>query len=412
MSLVFVGVAAVPACGDDGGGSSSTTTGSGGSASTSCGPGTTECGGGCVDTDVDPSNCGACGTTCLPGEVCSGGTCDLSCQVGLEECGGLCVDPKTSNAYCGASGDCQGANAGTTCAAGEVCSGGTCDLSCQAGLVECGGLCVDPQTSNAYCGASGDCLGANAGTTCLPGEVCSAGTCDLSCQAGLVECGGTCVDPQTSNAYCGASGDCQGANAGTACAADEYCDAGACTSVVNGCVDPTVLFSESFASNAQGWSLGATWAIGAAMPSACGSVVTGNDPAADHSPTLDNGIAGVAIGGCYGFSPIPKQCLTSPSIDVTSAANLRLSFWRHLHTDYPPYVSSTVEVWNGSTWTEVFSNPNGNFVNDLSWTYQLFDVTEHRNASFRVRFCYQNLSSSAIDGGGWNLDDVSLVSCD
>ena len=36
-------------------------------------------------------------------------------------------------------------------------------LGRQAGLLECGGTCVDPDTSLAYRGASGDCLGGNAG---------------------------------------------------------------------------------------------------------------------------------------------------------------------------------------------------------------------------------------------------------
>jgi hypothetical protein len=64
------------------------------------------------------------------------------------------------------------------CADGEVCDGaGACELSCQAGLVACGGTCIDPDTDRAYCGATGDCAGANAGAVCEGSEVCDAGVC-------------------------------------------------------------------------------------------------------------------------------------------------------------------------------------------------------------------------------------------
>jgi hypothetical protein len=216
-----------------------------------CQPPLTDCDGTCTDVSIDTNNCGACGTTCADGEKCNGsGQCALSCQAGLVECSGTCIDPLKDNAYCGASGDCLGANAGTTCADGTKCDGaGACALSCQAGFLACGGVCTDPKTSNAHCGASSDCLGANAGTICADGMKCNgAGVCALSCQTGLLACGGVCTDPKTSNAHCGASSDCLGANAGNSCAAGMKCNgAGVCalscqTGLVacsGTCIDPT-----------------------------------------------------------------------------------------------------------------------------------------------------------------------------
>jgi hypothetical protein len=52
--------------------------------------------------------------------------CGPSCQTGLIDCNGTCVDPAANDTYCGASGDCQGGNAGTTCANGANCDGGIC----------------------------------------------------------------------------------------------------------------------------------------------------------------------------------------------------------------------------------------------------------------------------------------------
>lgn len=178
------------------------------------------CDGSCVEFRSDVENCGACNHACAPGEVCSAGSCALTCQAGLVTCGGRCVDPLTDWANCGASGSCVGALAGAACAAGEVCSAGSCQLSCQAGLTDCDGSCADVRRDNLNCGACGN--------ACAAGEACSNGACALSCQVGLVNCGGKCVDPMTDRAFCGASGACDGASGGVVCATGEVCVAGAC----------------------------------------------------------------------------------------------------------------------------------------------------------------------------------------
>jgi hypothetical protein len=97
--------------------------------------------------------------------------------------------------------------------------------------VNCGGTCVDPATNPAHCGASGNCGAAGVGSSgdvCDDGEVCSGGACTLSCQSGLVACGGTCIDPLSNPDYCGASDDCQAGNAGEACGDDQACAGGSC----------------------------------------------------------------------------------------------------------------------------------------------------------------------------------------
>src|SRR5581483_5756582 len=79
--------------------------------------------------------------------------------------------------YCGATSDCMGANAGATCSAGQLCMGGQCEVFCPPGFVDCGGACVDPSSNNTYCGATSDCSGMNAGTTCTATELCEGGAC-------------------------------------------------------------------------------------------------------------------------------------------------------------------------------------------------------------------------------------------
>jgi len=82
----------------------------------------------------------------------------------------------------------------------------------------CGGVCVNTQTSPAHCG---DCDEA-----CPVGAQCVAGGCQ--CPGSQVECNGACIDPNSDDDYCGATLDCQGANAGQMCAQDYSCTAGTC----------------------------------------------------------------------------------------------------------------------------------------------------------------------------------------
>jgi hypothetical protein len=48
---------------------------------------------------------------------------------------------------------------------------------CPPPQLMCGGQCIDPSTSRAHCGASGDCLGAHAGKVCSASATCVAKVC-------------------------------------------------------------------------------------------------------------------------------------------------------------------------------------------------------------------------------------------
>ncbi|HEX7667133.1 MAG TPA: hypothetical protein VF407_21530, partial [Polyangiaceae bacterium] len=216
--------------------------------SSGCSGGTVACGGACIDTKVDPSNCGACGKVCAKGELCSAGTCATSCGADLTECGGdagvdLCISTKTDNANCGACGN--------ACPSGTACTNGACELTCQSGLSACavsvisttpdggapdasadGGdagsmgqtqmVCTDLDDDNANCGACGN--------ACASGTVCKAGHCEVSCGAGTTLCdtdaGGKCVDEKNDNTNCG--------GCGVTCGAGEACSNGACSTTCGG----------------------------------------------------------------------------------------------------------------------------------------------------------------------------------
>jgi hypothetical protein len=146
-----------------------------------------------------------------------------TCPGGQIACAGACVDPLTSLAYCGASGDCAGPNAGAPCAAGHVCSGsaGTCVLSCPPTEVACGAVCIEPGSDLTYCGAQPGCT---AFTTCQSGQTCSGGSCVLSCPPNEIACGDGCIDPTQDQTFCGAQPGCTGF---TTCQS-AFCSNGVC----------------------------------------------------------------------------------------------------------------------------------------------------------------------------------------
>ncbi|MCL2726729.1 MAG: IPT/TIG domain-containing protein, partial [Polyangiaceae bacterium] len=179
-----------------------------------CDQDTSPCPGAGADLMSDPSNCGGYGVICPGGMSCSSGLC---CPATSRNCGGLCVDLTSDAHHCG---EC-----GNACLQGEVCSSGSCGISCLPGMLDCNGGCIDPMTSNASCGASADCQGANAGTACISGQFCSNGMCGLSCPVNSIPCGtgssAYCAYTQVDRVNCGACG--------TICNPGEVCQASACT---------------------------------------------------------------------------------------------------------------------------------------------------------------------------------------
>ncbi len=99
---------------------------------------------------------------------------------------------------------------------GPICPGDPrCD--CPAAQINCGGTCVDPMTSEAHCG---DC-----DTACAGGDTCRDGACAFVCTAPNLECddgagGVVCADVRTDEANCG--------GCGMACGPGAVCNAGRC----------------------------------------------------------------------------------------------------------------------------------------------------------------------------------------
>ena len=328
-----------------------------------------DCGGTCTNINTDSEHCGGCTTACGDGEKCDGsGICALTCQTGFIDCNGTCVDPNTDNAFCGATGDCLNTNAGATCVDGEKCGGaGVCALSCQTGSIDCNGTCVDPNTSNTFCGATGDCQGTNDGTVCGAGQKCNgSGVCALTCQNGLMDCNGTCIDPATNETYCGATGNCQG---GTTCGGGQICSGSACVTTCGGglvlcgtsCVDPN--FDPAHCGVTAQCTGGATCTSsqycdnGTCTATSSGGTSCATTTATTTMPAQTSTYGGMVRG--YWFTALSDFIITGVNVP-TVTGNMSLQVMR-FNSGPPPIWSTTTTDF--TTLAYIKSNPAPSFVN-------------------------------------------------
>jgi hypothetical protein len=174
----------------------------------------------------------------------------------------------------------------------------------------------------------------------------------------------------------------------------------------------TVYLSEPFSNNAQGWTLDTSWSIAATCASPPTPQKGYPDPTTDHTAaTTDNGVAGAFVCGNNPASTTnPARYLTSPVIDTAGAASLKLTFYRWLNSDSAAYMASTVDVYNGTAWVNLYTNPtgSGSYVTDDAWTVFEYDLGAYANAAMRVRFGYSVLSTSVYEMSSWNVDDVTV----
>lgn len=193
-----------------------------------CPGGTTRCGGACVHTASDASNCGSCGAACAAGQSCQGGACTCNGERCAGCCDGTTCRDGASEAQCGVNG-----SACLACGEGQTCCNGACrDLSSDMNHCgTCGNACPSDGANECVEGVC-KCFGRSACTgdwRCCPAAQTGAG-CYLVTHtiANCGACDNRC-DAQTANRCTGGVCTCNG----VVCTGSETCCNGVCRSTFN-----------------------------------------------------------------------------------------------------------------------------------------------------------------------------------
>jgi len=416
-------------------------------------------GGGCESTPSKDPNCcvadfqcddslpctqddcvaNSCAFTPIPGLVCC--SADVDCEddndCTLNLClEGLCQVLPGGDGCCETATDCDDSDGCTTdtcenwfcmhagmegcchedaeCGDGEICTDDVCSLTgadfgfCENKPVQgcCHGSAVECDDGNVC--TLDDCPGI--------GEVCTHDWAPGCClDASVCDDQDLCTQDSCVANKCSHLDIC--------CYSDDECDDDDDECTIDKCVEsfckyePTgtpgccvvPLFKDWFSKN-LGWDYGTNWERAAAKASA-GQAYAGPDPAEDHTGSADNFVAGVVVGGNAPTDIVHDfYWLTSPAVNTTGFGDSKvvLSFWRWLNSDYEPFMTNAIEVFNGAAWVSIWQTAGSPGINDTSWQYQEFDVTPHANPLFRVRFGYKINDLGVYQVASWNLDDVNI----
>lgn len=202
-----------------------------------------------------------------------------------------------------------------------------------------------------------------------------------------------------------------GADADADADADAVVLADAVTDAADGSCG-TVYLSENFDNGAPGWTVDATWSIAVTCSNPPAPAKGNPDPTVDHTTGAAGGVVGAYVCGNNPTGHTSSFAYaTSPAVDVSAAPAVILTFYRWLNTDSAGWMTSTVDVYDGTSWVNVYTNPGGTTrVTDSAWTKVSFDVTAQKNATFRVRFGYSIVDAGVYAMSCWNVDDVTISS--
>jgi len=356
----------------------------------------------CFHPPSQAPGCCEANSDCDDGNPCTDNVCnpdDSSCYFPFNSTPCDDSDKCTQNDHC-IEGSCGGDP--VTCSDGNNCTQDLChpQNGCYYPNIEQGEPCDDLNACTvADVCLLGECAGAWIGGCCLQ---------DLDCD----DDDDCTIDKCTEN-------ECQNIN--TCCFSDEECNdfddictidtcvEGACvyqaTGVEGCCLG--VIFRDNFSTD-KGWQFGTEWERATAAAST-GHTTGFGDPASDQTGSDDNYLIGVVVGGNAEKLVHDFYWATSPVIDAQNASNLHLYFWRFLNSDYAAYMVNAVDVYDGLAWKRIFETGGSPGVEDSSWQFLDYNVSQYKNSSFQVRFGFKIGSTGVFTMSSWNVDDVVLV---
>jgi hypothetical protein len=163
-----------------------------------------------------------------------------------------------------------------------------------------------------------------------------------------------------------------------------------------------VYYADHF-DNFTGWQAGAT--VGANEWQFQLPAGFGGDPAAPRTGTRCWGTDLSPTGdGLYSAST--STFLQSPYIDLSACPNPRLRFQRWLTVERAPFDVARVLV-NGQV---IWQNSSAADTLDVGWGEVEYDLTAAAAGNPFTRIRFELASDGQIQKGGWNVDDVEIVS--
>ncbi|MFN7966929.1 MAG: trypsin-like peptidase domain-containing protein [Acidobacteriota bacterium] len=172
-----------------------------------------------------------------------------------------------------------------------------------------------------------------------------------------------------------------------------------------------LLFSAGFETT-TGWTLEGEWQIGA--PQGRGGTAAGGSGTADPtvaysgSGVLGNDLTGSGTSlGNYEDSIAASQYATGPSFNTVGHPTTFVRYRRWLGVEKNSYDLASLEGFNGSTWSTLWSNPNTD-VNDGTWVLQEFDASATLAGKSAARLRFSIRSDSSVHFCGWNVDALDV----
>ena len=130
------------------------------------------------------------------------------------------------------------------------------------------------------------------------------------------------------------------------------------------------------------------------------------DPASAYSGQYVWGTDLGLAGGDGAYENEVHTALSSPDIDCSTAVGTRLRFRRWLTIEDAQHDRASVVVNDHVVWT----NPVGEDLLDTGWVHMDLDISEYADGESEVEIEFFLETDETVVYGGWNIDDVELVS--